>query len=166
MLDLLTAVIETSHLTMPEFGGCWVGDKRPGVSIPGWSTQVKPFRDDSVYWGDLWKASGRQTTGWVHENYKEARRQYHYAVLRARHDRQQHQAEQLLAAAMQGDVQLLKEMKSIKNGRSQGNSDLPDTVGGAEGEQDIAEMFRDSYNELFNSAPSGQEMQEMKLKLQ
>ena len=56
-------------------------------------------------------------------------------------------------------------MRSIKNGRSPGNSDLPDNVGGADGEHDIAEMFRDSYNELFNSAPSGQEMQELKLKL-
>ena len=27
VLDMLTAVIEASHLTMPTFGGCWVGDK-------------------------------------------------------------------------------------------------------------------------------------------
>ena len=52
VLDLLTAVIEASHLTLPTYGGCWVGNKRPGVSIPGWDKDVKPFRDDSLYWGN------------------------------------------------------------------------------------------------------------------
>ena len=102
---------------------------------------------------------------WVHDNYKEARWLYHYAVLRARRAREHHQAEQLLVAAMEGDVQLLKEMKSIKNGKNPGNSDLPDSVGGVDGEQDISEMFRDSYETLFNSAPSGQEMEELKTRL-
>ena len=165
VLDLLTAVIEASHLTMPTFGGCWVGSKRPGASIPGWYKEVKPYRDDSLYWGNLWRSSGRQTTGWIHENYKEARRHYHYAVLRARRARRQHQAEELLVAALEGDVQLLKEMKSIKNGHNSGNSELPDSVGGVEGEQLIAEIFRESYETLFNSAPSGTEMKDMKIML-
>ena len=59
-------------------------------------------------------------------------------------------------------MQLLKEMKAVKNGQNSANSELPDSVGGADGEQAIAEMFRESYENLFNSAPSGQEMQEMK----
>ena len=135
VLDLLTTVIEASHVTLPSYGGCWVGDKRPGVSIPGWNKEVKPYRDDSLYWGNFWRQAGRPNTGWVHDNYLEARRQYHHAVLRVKRMRKQHQAEELLVAAMQGDVQLLKEMKTIKKGRNSGNSELPDIVGGAEGEQ-------------------------------
>ena len=50
ILDLLTAVIEATHLSMPTYGGCWVGSKRPGVSIQGWVKEVKPFRDSSIYW--------------------------------------------------------------------------------------------------------------------
>ena len=59
-------------------------------------------------------------------------------------------------------MQLLKEMKHIKTGQNKANTELPDTVGGADGEQAISEMFRESYETLFNSAPSGQEMEEMK----
>ena len=162
VLDMLTAVIEATHATLPTYGGCWVGDKRPGVSIPGWARDVKHYKEDSLYWGDMWKSSGRPTDGWIHDSYKEARRQYHYAILRAKRSRQQHQAEELLAAAMEGDVQLLQEMKAIKNGRNSGNTELPDTVGGVEGEQNIAEMFRESYEALFNSAPSGEEMEDIK----
>ena len=82
-----------------------------------------------------------------------ARRQYHYAVLRVKGKRSEHQAEQLLVAAMQGNVELLKEMKNIKKGKHS-NSELPDVVDGAVGEHNIAELFKQSYDNLFNSAPS------------
>ena len=166
MVDILSSIIETSHVTLPVYGGCWVGEKRPGVSVPGWSREVKPFKDDSMYWGNIWKDAGRPNSGWVHQSYVEARKQYHLAVLRVRKNRQNYQAEELLAAAMEGDVQLLKEMKTIKKGKSAGNSELPDTVGGAEGEQGIAEMFRESYDNLYNSSPSTEEMTELKAMLE
>ena len=166
MLDILTAIIESSHSSLPMYGGCWVGENRPGVNVPGWSREVKPYRDDSIYWGDLWKSAGRPNAGWVHERYGEARRQYHHAVLRVRRKREKHQAEELLVAAMEGDVQLLKEMKTIRKGRHGGTCDLPDTVGGAVGEGNIAEMFKESYEKLYNSAPSEGEMTELKADLE
>merc|ERR1711954_486452 len=57
-------------------------------------------------------------------------------------------------------------MKNIRKGTSDGNKDLPDTVIGAEAEQGIAEMFKESYENLFNSAPSGAEMETMKVNLE
>ena len=99
------------------------------MSVLGWSREVKPYRDESLYWGDVWKRAGRPTEGWTHQQYVEARRQYHHAVLRVKRNRKEHQAEVLLVAAMEGDVQLLKEMKSIKKGGSAANSELPDSVG-------------------------------------
>ena len=84
MLDLLTAVIEATHVTLPTYGGCWVGNKRPGVSIPGWARDVKPYKEDSLYWGNMWRTSGRPINGWIPDSYKEARRQYHYAISRAK----------------------------------------------------------------------------------
>ena len=67
---------------------------------------------------------------------------------------------------MEGDVQLLKEMKTIKKGKHAGNSELPDNVGGAVGEQYIAELFKQSYDNLYNSCPSGAEMTELKSRLE
>ena len=166
VLDLLTAVIEASHATLPMYGGCWVGEKRHGVSIPGWNKEVKPFRDDSLYWGNIWRQAGCPNRDWIHDNYVEARRQYHRAVLRVRRMREVHQAEELLVAAMEGDVQLLKEMKTIKQGVGVSNAELPDSVGGADGEEQIGEMFRESYEKLYNSASSGPEMEEMKKHLE
>ena len=163
MLDIRTAIIEASHVTLPMYG---IGEKRPGVNVPGWSRDVKPFRDDSIYWGDFWKNAGRPNTGWAHQMYVEARKQYHHAVLRVRRKRDDYQAEELLVAAMEGDVQLLKEMKTIRKGRHAGNCELPDIVGGAVGEEKIAEMFKEAYEDLFNSAPTGGEMEELKTLLE
>ena len=61
---------------------------------------------------------------------------------------------------MEGDVKLLSEMKNIKQGGNVANTELPDSVGGVDGEDQIAEMFRESYEKLYNSAPSGTEMDE------
>ena len=76
------------------------------------------------------KNAGRPNTSWAHQMYVEARKQYHHAVLSVRRKRDEHQAEELLVAAMEGDVQLLKEMKTIRKGRHAGNCELHDTVGG------------------------------------
>ena len=103
--------------------------------------------------------------GWVNQHYVEARKQYHHAVLRVKRSCKEHQARELLVAAMEGDVQLLKEMKTIKKGKA-ANCELPDNVGGAEGEQGIAELFKESYDNLYNSAPSGAEMKEIKAMLE
>ena len=136
------------------------------MTIPGWKTEVKPYRDDSLYWGNLWRQAGRPTTGWLHEVYAKVRRQYHLAVLRVKRRRKEHQAEELLVAAMEGDVALLKQMKIIKKGSSAANCELPDTVDGAVGEDNIAEKFKQSYESLYNSSPSGAEMSKLKSALQ
>ena len=166
MIDILSAIIETSHLTIPISGGCWVGNKRPSLAIPGWSKEVKPHRNTSMYWGNIWRQAGRPSTGWVHQMYVDARKQYHQSILSVRRRRHELQAEELLTAAMQGDVQLIKEMKKIKKGKNVECEELPDTVDGTVGEQNIAELFKKTYDQLYNSSPSLVEMEELKTKLE
>ena len=50
---------------------------------------------------------------------------------RVKRNRKREQAEELLAAAMEGEVKFLKEMKTIRKCRHAGNCELPSTVGGA-----------------------------------
>ena len=56
---------------------------------------------------------GRSNEGYVHDKYKLARRDYHYAVLRAKRNSRRHQAEGLLAALLQGDEHLMSQMKKV-----------------------------------------------------
>ena len=48
--------------------------------------------------------------------YSRKRAQYHYAVRKAKASSKKHRAENLLAAALEGDTALLKEMKVMKKG--------------------------------------------------
>ena len=161
LLDILSAIIESSHATLPSYGGCWVGENRPGVNIPGWTTDVKPFRDKWLYWGNIWRQAGRPVIGWLHDIYVKVRKEYHLAVLRAKRRRQEYQAEGLLIAALEGDISLMKEMKIIKKGYNNAVTELPEHVSGAYGEANIAEVFKESYENLYNSAPSTDEMNEL-----
>ena len=74
-------------------------------------------------------------------------------------------ARRLLEASEQGSCELLKEMKKIK-GDKKSCADLPDSVGGASGEQDIVEEFRKVYFALYNSSDTSEDMAELKDELE
>ena len=159
MLDMLDCIVKTSHNWLPTYGGRWVGGKKRGQGrpVPKWQADVEHFRQDSIYWGDVWKKEERPNTGWLHDTYMKKKSQYHYAVRRAKAKSDQHKAENLLAAALQGDTALLHEMKLIRKGGG-GPAELPDTVAGANGEQEIVDKFRFVYSGLYNSASTEDEM--------
>ena len=153
VVDLLDSLVQSCYTTLPLYGGKWVGGKkaRQGMNVPGWLENVEPYREESIYWGNVWKKEGRPSTGWLHDLYIKKKAKYHYAVRRAQAAREKYCAEGLLAAALQGDTALLKEMKIIRKGGG-GPPDLPDTVGGANGDEEIVEKFRGIYSSLYNSA--------------
>ena len=62
---------------------------------------------------------------------------------------------------MEGDIHLLKEMRAVKQGVNSGNRELPDNVNGEVGEDNIAELFKHSYEGLYNSSPSVVEMDKL-----
>ena len=72
---------------------------------------------------------------------------YHYAIRKVKKLSEQIQARNLLDAALDGDMNLLKEMKKVKGGKNV-SVDLPESVEGADGPQEIAEKFKEVYEEL------------------
>ena len=157
LLDILDCVVKTSHSSLPSSGGRWTGGKNRG-HVPGWAQDVEPSRQESIYWGEVWKKEGRPSTGWLHATYIRKKAQYHYAVRRAKARSDRTKAEKLLSAALQGDTALLQEMRNIRKGGG-GPGDLPDVVAGGNGEQEIVEKFRIVYAGLYNSASTEDEME-------
>ena len=167
VMEILDSMVKSSHSTLPHQGGRWVGGRngKQGKSVPNWVDEVEPYRKASLYWGDVWRKEGRPSVGWLHDTYVKKRSQYHYAVRRAKARGDQAKAENLLAAALQGDTALLTEMKKIRKGGG-GPPELPDTVAGANGEQEIVEKFRNVYSSLYNSASSEDDMRVLSDKVQ
>jgi hypothetical protein len=66
---------------------------------------------------------------------------------------------------MKCDIDLLKEMKKIRNGSGVTRSELPDNVANANGEEEIVDKFREVYSALYSSSGSQPEMQELRQKV-
>ena len=93
------------------------------------------------------------------------RTQYHYAVRRQKTKSDLCRAEKLFQASMQDDLDLLREMKVIRGGDSSNNVELPDTVAGANGQEEIVDKFREVYSALYNSSGTKREMDDLRAKV-
>ena len=92
------------------------------------------------------------------------RTQYHHAVRRLKRKGNLIRASKLFEASMEGDLHLLKEMKAVRGGKV-GVSELPETVEGANGEEEIVEKFRGVYSSLYNSSETETEMSDLMIKV-
>ena len=63
----------------------------------------------------------------------------------------------LFQASFTSDMGLIKEMKKVKSG-CRVQTELPDNVDGAEGEDQIVDKFRNVYSALYNSASTKDEV--------
>ena len=118
MLDILLELVECSYTKLPLSGGGGGGGhggKGKAPSKPDWES-VEPFRKEARYWHAVWKKEKTPSKGWLHDTMVKWKRQYHYAVRRGNGRSNKVRAEKLLEASMKGDVDLLKEMKMIRNG--------------------------------------------------
>ena len=52
--------------------------------VPGWKDQVKPEREQSLFWHWMWLEAGRPNSGYINDIMKRIRHQYHYAVRRCK----------------------------------------------------------------------------------
>ena len=95
--------------------------------------EVEPFREDVLFWHCVWVSARRPNTSDLHQMMAQSRNQYHYAVRRLKLKSNDVRAKKLFETSINGDMNLLKEMKAIKNGKK-GGEDLPDSVAGADGE--------------------------------
>ena len=158
VLDILMSIVESSHLTLPLKGGRGPGKTKIGLkTIPGWTEEVEPFRKDSLYWHKAWLSEGRPNHGWLHKIMVQKRLQYHYMVRKLKRKADLIRAGKLFAASFESDINLLKEMKRIKGGGFYSN-ELPDSVAGANGEEEVVEKFKEVYSSLYNSAETNVEM--------
>ena len=157
MLDILSVMIETSYSTIPLSSGGgrkWDPDKNCPIGrvIPGWQDEIKPFKEDSLFWHGVWQSAGSPNTGVLHSIMARTKNKYHYAVRRLKKQAEVIRAKHLFEAAQKGDVDLLKEMKKMTCTKSNGS--LPECVEGADNPEDIVDKFKDVYSTLYNSAPS------------
>jgi exonuclease III len=123
--------------------------KGPKV-FPGWSENVKDYRDDCLLWFNIWKSHGKPAEGFVYDTMRESKRQYMYAVRRTKRRvkaiRNQKMAECLKDSR---DRDFFQEVKKLGS-----KSLTAPSINTLTSPKEITECFADKYRTLYNSVPS------------
>ena len=116
--------------------------------LVGWHEFVKPFKEKSIFWHDIWKSAGSPPTGALADLRKFTRSKYRWAVRKAKRDTDKlilnETAQQLANKSFR---EFWKTMKKLK-GTHRISSNVVD---GICNDQDISKNFKDIYNDLLNS---------------
>ena len=118
--------------------------------VPGWKQHVREYREESLFWFNLWKSQGQPQTGILFNNMKEAKRQYLYAVRRVKRRKLLIRNTRLATCiANNRDRDFFKEVKRMNAAKH-----VAPSINGLQNSLDIANHFADKYRDLFNSVPS------------
>ena len=162
ILNVVIKMIEASYLTIPLTGSLKKGDKKG--PIPGWNNECRELRLQSRYTYRAWVAAGKPNQGEIHTAKLRAHSVYIQAIRRIKRNQKRYEAEALLEASLKGDLDLFREMKRVRTGKNT-MEELPDEVESAKGEDEIAEKFKEVYENLYNSSESEVEMGELEEKI-
>ena len=147
LLDVITQMVECSYQHIP-MTKKFTGRRRSTKTLWGWKEMVEPARKESILWHHHWLREGKPSEGWLLDTMKKKRKEYHLKVKECRRQDANRRAQKLLEASMQGDKELLDGMRRVHSPKA--DVPLPDFVSGANGEDDIAKMFLQTYNNLYN----------------
>ena len=84
VLSLMSAVIETSHTTIPMVGGRKEAARPDCGTMPGWQEMVASAQKDSLFWHSVWHSAGRPGEGELLRIMQKTRARYHMAIRRVR----------------------------------------------------------------------------------
>ena len=84
VLDLLGAVVESSHATIPMVGGRQGAARPDSGRVPGWREQAAPFRKDLLFWHSMWLSADRPNVGQLYKVVKRTKNKCHHALRKVR----------------------------------------------------------------------------------
>jgi len=119
-----------------------------GGCIPGWTEQVAPLREKSVFWHQLWVNCDRPRAGLVADIMRKTRLQYHAAIRAVRRNEND-----IVNARFASSVTKNRSRdfwQEVKRIRRKCNN-VSNVVDGVSNADDIAELFAEKYSTLYNS---------------
>ena len=123
---------------------------------PGWSEHVRPFRDDSLFWHQVWKSAGRPINTVLHSIMKRTRNIYHYQLKKIRKSEDLIRKNKLLYACVNGNGEIFTEIKKMRNFK-------PAVASSMDGKKEnIANHFKEIYGDLYNSVEDMDNMFQLK----
>ena len=123
--------------------------------IPGWVSEVKPYRDNAFFWHQIWKSCGRPINTEIHRIMKNTRNVYHFQFRKCKKAEEKIKRDNLLNACMGNGGDIFKQIKALRK------SAVPTATSIDGVTQDIPEYFGKIYGELYNSAEDAARLSEV-----
>ena len=150
VLDTVQQVAEAS-LPTPVVKGARKGTP----TVPGWVSEVKPFRDNAFFWHQIWQSCGRPINTEVHRIMKKTRNIYHYQFRKCKNAEDRIKRDKLLNACLGEGGDLFKEIKALRKS----TTGVATSIDGVS--QNIPEHFGTIYSQLYNSAEDSEKLKEV-----
>ena len=116
--------------------------------IPGWNDTVKPYKDRALFWHYMWKENEKPKTGVIADIRRKTRKEYHSAVKRAVNVSKNTRALKFAHKFIARDRRdFWKDVRKTFGSKKS----LPCMVDNVNGAEDIAALFQEKYNNLYNS---------------
>lgn len=118
--------------------------------IPGWTERVKPSRERSLFWHNIWVNCGRPRDGYVAAAMRRTRAAYHLQIRLVRKNEDAVVKEKVADSVIHDRGRnFWSEIKKIRGTKARS----PGAVDGLSDTPSIAALFADKYRDLYTSVP-------------
>ena len=140
--NILEAVDKAAEHCIPPAN---IPSGRKKQCMPGWKTQVKPFRDNAGFWFSIWKSAGRPLNTELHKIMKRTRNLYHFQFKKCKKSEDLIKRNNFLNACLNGSSDIFSEIKKLRNSEKL----VANSIDGKQ--ENIQEHFAGVYGKLYNS---------------
>ena len=117
--------------------------------IIGWNRYIKEYRNNAIFWHNIWKDCGMPVNGFVSEIRKTTRKKYHSAIKYVKTNENLILREEIATSLHNNDP---KNFWQKINKLTLNNNKESRIIDGKSG-LGACNIFRDNYNELYNENP-------------
>ena len=122
------------------------GDK--SKSVAGWNEIVKPFREASMFWHNIWRDCGSPRNAAISDVMRRARAKYHNVVKQVKTDQGMLKRNNMAQSLLNSEGRSF--WTEVRKMTGKGSS-VPNMADGGIGNEDIADVFANKYESLYNS---------------
>ena len=123
--------------------------------VPGWKSEVKPYRDTAYFWHQIWVSAGKPINTELHRIMKRTRNIYHFHFRKCKKSEDLIVKNKLLDACINGNGDLFSEIKKLRRAK-------PVVANSMDGvTDDIPGHFKNIFSNIYNSANDKDDLAEV-----
>ena len=158
MLSLLDSLSFAANECLPTPGKDSKNKKL--VTVPNWQDEIKPFKENAMFWNAVWQSAGRPINSVLHNVMKRTRNVYHLLIRKNKRMANTMKKNKILAACFaDNQLDIFKEIKKLRR--------CPPSVATCIDDEsdDIPNHFANIYKDLYNSVNDNVEVEDIRMSI-